>query len=329
MLYFGRRYFNGPTLSTKRSLTNQVIIITGSSAGIGKAAAVDLLESGATVVYACRNEKKTKAVFDELPDNAKARAHFIELNLSSLTSVRRFVDEFDALFDRLDVLINNAGTYPDNEPTSLTEDGIEVTWQSNYFGHYLLTTLLLDKNKFNQSEGRIINVSSWGHRQARTERIKALYESLDRGRNRFEIEINDAVDESTKLLLYADTKLANVLFTQHLKRNVLHGDYSHILAYSLHPGVVLTEIWRGMMEKGSCVVRSLIYLTYPFIWYFTKDIQGGAQTTLYLVHEEKENLKNGEFYQNNAFIEMSPNGRNDELAMGLMRFSKEITLSPI
>lgn len=167
ILLFIKKYVNYPFTPHKRNMLGQVVIVTGSSAGIGKQTAKSLLESGATVVFANRDENKTKSVIanmlQEIGQDKQANAIFIKLDTSSFASVINFAKQFHSKFDKLDILINNAGasflTY------KKTEDEIESTWQVNHLSSVLLTALLLDKIS-NSKDGRIINVSSSGHKHA-------------------------------------------------------------------------------------------------------------------------------------------------------------------
>ena len=104
-----KRWSNGPLNPIKKDLTGKIIIITGSSDGIGLEAAKDLLRSNAKVIFACRNKNKTEGIINTLPENLRKNAIFEQLDLSSFKSIENFVKEVKAKYDKIDILINNAG----------------------------------------------------------------------------------------------------------------------------------------------------------------------------------------------------------------------------
>ena len=160
ILFFVKKRANGPLNKVKKDLTGKLIIITGASDGIGYEIAKDLLNSNAKVIFACRNKKKTEEKINELPENSKKNAIFIQLDLSNFKSVENFVNEKKSKYSKIDILINNAGigeTY-----LNKTEDGYIDTYQVNYFSNVFLTLLLLEH--FNQNESKIIGVSSMGYK---------------------------------------------------------------------------------------------------------------------------------------------------------------------
>ena len=106
ILYFYETDFNRPKTDLSKDLTGYLIIVTGSSAGIGKITAFKLLKKGATVIFACRNQSKTNEVLNTLPEKLRQKAIFMKLDLSSLTSVENFVKEFTETYEKLDILIN-------------------------------------------------------------------------------------------------------------------------------------------------------------------------------------------------------------------------------
>ena len=136
-----------------------MILITGCSAGIGKEAALEFLRNGSTVIFACRDERKTNKILEILPDDLRKRAIFIALDLSSFESVRNFEKKLGSLNLKIDMIINNAGCFLDKY--SKTVDNIESTIQCNHFSHMYLTALLV--KHISKNDGRIINVSSDDH----------------------------------------------------------------------------------------------------------------------------------------------------------------------
>ncbi|XP_045024832.1 retinol dehydrogenase 14 isoform X3 [Daphnia magna] len=137
-------YTLGVCTSTKK-LTGKTVIITGANTGIGKETAIDLAKRGARVILACRDPKKAAIAKDDIiRESGNKNVVIRQLDLASLKSVRKFAADILKSELRLDVLINNAGCATIEK--TLTEDGLEYQMQSNHFGHFLLTNLLLGKN---------------------------------------------------------------------------------------------------------------------------------------------------------------------------------------
>src|SRR5690349_5093502 len=142
----------------------QTMLITGANAGIGKAAAEALAGQGHRLYLACRSEEKTRPVIDEIArKTGNQEIRFLPLDLTSLASVRACAAAFLATGDPLHVLMNNAGVAGQQ---GLTQDGFELTFGVNHVGHFLLTTLLLERLQ-QSAPARIVNVSSMSHTQAK------------------------------------------------------------------------------------------------------------------------------------------------------------------
>ena len=188
-------------------------LITGANTGIGLATARALADRGETVFLACRSPSSGSAAA------ASIGARYLSLDLASLASVRSCAASFLALDQPLDVLINNAGIAG---ARGLTADGFESHFGINHLGHFLLTSLLLDRLAV--SDGRIVTVASEAHYAPRGIDWSAL---------------RRAPRSLTGMREYAVSKLCNVLFTQELARR-----YPAIHSYALHPGMVASDIWR-------------------------------------------------------------------------------------
>ncbi|PKI54001.1 hypothetical protein CRG98_025612 [Punica granatum] len=181
----------------------------GASSGIGAETARVLALHGTHVIMAVRNMEAgwevKEAILKELPS---AKIDTMELDLSSMASVRQFASEYVSLGLPLSILINNAGMW--GTPFMLSQDGIELLFATNHLGHFLLTDLLLEtmKNTSRESnrEGRIVNLSSVGHRLAYREGIR-----FDKINNESEYNI---------MLAYAQSKLANILHSNELSRRL-------------------------------------------------------------------------------------------------------------
>ncbi|XP_031403208.1 short-chain dehydrogenase TIC 32, chloroplastic-like isoform X2 [Punica granatum] len=211
--------WKGPSGFSARSTAEEVThgidasgltaIVTGASSGIGAETARVLALHGTHVIMAVRNMEAgwevKEAILKELPS---AKIDTMELDLSSMASVRQFASEYVSLGLPLSILINNAGMW--GTPFMLSQDGIELLFATNHLGHFLLTDLLLEtmKNTSRESnrEGRIVNLSSVGHRLAYREGIR-----FDKINNESEYNI---------MLAYAQSKLANILHSNELSRRL-------------------------------------------------------------------------------------------------------------
>jgi len=278
-LFLTKKYFNGPSANNRISLRNKVVIVTGASEGIGKYTSEDLLKSGATVIYACRNRKKTEDIISRLDSKYRENAVYIMLDLSSLSSVNEFVNEVKSRYNTIDILINNAGmigmTYME------TEDKIESTIQVNTLSHMYLSQELLEM--LNKRNGRIINVSSMGH---------SLYKITEEKLSEITSQDYNLRNNYKTWFQYCLSKLGNIYFTQYLNEYITQNRLN-VTTYSLHPGAIYTELGRDSPR----ILKFIFTLFYPITWFLFKSIEKGAQTTLYLVYEDKNNLKSGGYYQ--------------------------------
>ena len=232
-LYACKRFFGGGGVCRSQALlTGKTVIITGANTGMGLETAVDLAKRGARVILACRNKEKGETAVSEVKKRSKSlNTAFVRIDLASLDSVREFAAKILEKEPRIDILINNAGVLM---PThSKTADGFELHFGVNHLSHFLLTNLLLDRMKEAPS-ARIINVSSIAHRRGK-------------------INFDDLQSEKPhkRLVAYNQSKLANVLFTRSLAQRLQE---TNVTTYSLHPGVIRTELFRNV----SSILVSLV-----------------------------------------------------------------------
>lgn len=275
----------------ERDLTGRVFLVTGTSAGIGKATAVELARRGATLVMANRSEQKTRPLVEALRrDFDNPRVDFLELDLADLASVRRAAQAFLARSEPLHVLVNNAGV---GGQRGVTADGFEVHFGTNHLGHFLLTELLLER-LLASAPARVVTVASQAHRQARG----IDFDSLRAPTRSF-----------TGTPEYAVSKLANILFSAELGRRV---EGSGVTTYSLHPGVIASDIWRRMPAP----LRGFVKL-------FMKSIEEGARTTLHCATAPECAADSGLYYIDCAPAAPSRVARDPELAAELWRRSAE------
>lgn len=206
-------------------LTGKVIIITGSTSGIGKAGTEILAEKNATIVLAVRNTQKGENVVNEIKSRVpQAKLEVRKLDLSSLKSVKEFADGFNQNYDRLDVLINNAGVMI--PPYSKTEDGFELQMGTNHFGHFALTGQLMPLLK-KTGGSRIVSTSSIAHRFGNIDFSDLHWENRKYNAQR----------------AYGDSKIANIYFMYEFQRRYKNEPDAPMITAS-HPGWTGTELQR-------------------------------------------------------------------------------------
>lgn len=319
LLLWGIRkiFLVGTFTPLKKSLVGKLVIVTGSSAGIGKATAHQLLKDGATVIYACRDEEKTRKVFQEIEKEDKElikRAHFIKLNLNSFSSVKSFVEEFNKKFVNLDILINNAATFPID--FEVTKDKLESIYQQNYFSQVVLTLMLLDK--FNKKEAKILNLSSFCHIQC--DFTLESIEEMKRDLTYKKMNDNYFGNVWIKHYHYANTKTALILFTNHLAE-YLQKYYPHIKTASVNPGLVYTEFARFFSEhKYLGKIYSVFFFTYMYI---AKTPISGAQSSLHCCYLDFENFVSGAYYSDCKVGNLSCLAKDKTIRDAFVKYTKE------
>jgi retinol dehydrogenase 12 len=209
-------------------MLGKICLVTGATDGVGKVTARRLAQAGATVIGVGRNPEKIKAVVTEIGDTVGS-LEFMIADLSSQAQIRALVDEFKSKYDRLHVLVNNAGALFPTYRESV--DGIEMTFALNHLSYFLLTTLLLD-TICTSAPARIINVSSSAH-----EGNTINFDDLNHRQHYRE------------WTAYGASKLANILFTYELARQ-LQG--RGVTVNAVHPGFVNTNFQRaaGLNMRG-------------------------------------------------------------------------------
>lgn len=212
------------------SQEGRVIIVTGSTSGIGFEAARQLAIKGATVIMAVRNEDKGRKAADEITRQGASSPDTMRLDLADLASVRSFADAFRRKYSRLDILINNAGVMI--PPLSRTADDFELQIGTNHLGHFALTGLLFDMLKATNGS-RIVTVSSVAHKQ---------------GNINFD-DLNWEKRPYKAWQAYGDSKIANLYFTFELARKCPDTSQCPIIA-AAHPGWTATDLQRhsGMLS---------------------------------------------------------------------------------
>jgi retinol dehydrogenase-12 len=270
-------------------MNQRVALITGANTGIGRITALALADHGYQLILAGRSLERTKPVIDDIRRLGKAEPLFFELRLDDLNSVRACADAVLATNLPIHLLINNAGLALQR---GQTRQGYELAFGVNHLGHFLLTQLLLDR-VISSAPARIINVASRAHRMTNNipwEHLREPTRSL------------------TGTKEYAVSKACNILFTRELARRL---EGTNVACFSLHPGVVATDIWRATPFLMKPFVKFIPMLT-P---------EDGAKTTLFCI-ESAEPSQSGQYFANCRPAKTTPLASNVAFAEYLWKFSE-------
>ena len=275
-------------------MKEKVCMITGANSGIGKVTALKLAEMGATVIMVCRNKEKGELAKAEIMESSRKKSIELMLaDLSSQKSIRKLCKEFARKYQRLDVLINNAGGIFGKH--QFTEDGIEWTFAVNHLAYFLLTNLLLEILK-SSAPARIVNVASEGHRVGTMD-----FDDLQ-GEKKYRM-----------MTAYFQSKLANVLFTYDLAQQLAG---TGVTANCVHPGVVASNFG----DSGSKIFRFLVQLAKPFFISAEK----GAETPVYLASALEIEGVSGKYFVRKKEVKSSPESYNTLIAKKLWTISAEL-----
>lgn len=236
-------------------MQGKVVIVTGATNGIGEVAAREIAARGATTVLISRTESKLKNTVNNIKSlTGNTNVSYIQADLSDMAQVKAAAEQFLAEYDRLDVLLNNAGAM--FLERKLSNDGYEMTFALNHLNYFLLTQSLLDVLKQTadkHGEARIINVSSNAHRMGRVN-----FADIQR-------------EENYSWTVYGETKLMNLYFTYALDRRL---EDTNVTVNALHPGLVKT----GFGKSNNIFVSAFMNVFQAF----GKTAEEGAETLIYL-----------------------------------------------
>jgi NAD(P)-dependent dehydrogenase (short-subunit alcohol dehydrogenase family) len=270
------------------------VAITGPTAGIGRATSLELARRGARLTLFCRNRQKAEALCRDIAAIGGAAPSVIDMDMADLGSVRRAGEAFSATNASLDVLLNNAGVI--NTSRRETVDGYEETLAVNHFAPFLLTGLLLPA--LMRTDGaRIVNVSSGAHAFAR-----------DMGYGDMQAE-----RKYTTFHEYGRSKLANILFTRKLARDL---EGRGVTVNCLHPGAVATSL--GTQNSG-LVSRIVPMLLKPF--FLTPE--QGARTSIHLCSSEEVAGVTGEYFYKCRPRQPKPWALDEEAAEKLWAYTEQ------
>lgn len=274
---------------------DRIALVTGANAGIGLETVRGLARAGMRVVMVCRNQERGQRALAEVRENTGSEELALLLcDLSSQASIRELAKAFHERFSTLHVLVNNAAVICSGR--ELTDDGIERQFAVNHLAPFLLTNLLLETMKQN-APARIINVSSQMH-----QRTKFDWENLQ-GEKRYHPR-----------QIYAQTKLANVLFTKELARRL---EGTGVTANALHPGTVATGLFGRFLGLPS-------WLGFLTDWLGISPEQG-AETSLYLATSPDVAETTGKYFRKCRPIACNPVAEDPQIAKKLWDVSEELT----
>jgi NAD(P)-dependent dehydrogenase (short-subunit alcohol dehydrogenase family) len=271
-------------------MKDKTVLITGANSGLGLATAKALAKKSFDLILLCRSEKKgMDAMADIQRDTPTVKIKLVTADLADLDSVREVAKKISQDYSRLDILINNAGYTP--ATIEFTPDSIEKSFYASHVGHFVLTWHLLDLLKRTAAETgdvRIINLSSAAHMMGKKARFFRHIEDL------------------STWSAYGDDKLANILFTKGLARQL---DGTGIRAYSVHPGAVRTNF--GGDTPG--FVGKLLKVASPLM----RSPENGAKTSVFLASSPLKSIgerNNGSYFADSQSKAVSNRDVTDENA---------------
>ncbi len=270
-----------------------VVVLTGATRGIGRAAAVELARQGAELAIVGREPARVHEVAREATaagDGAPVHEHVADLTLMS--DVRALASELGQRHERIDVLANNAGAlFARREETS---EGFERTFALNHLAPFLLTNLLRDP----LNGGRVVTTASDAHESGR-------------------LDLDDLQSKNSfaAMRVYGTSKLCNILFTRELARRA-----PELHANCFHPGVVRTGF--GKNENG--IWKVLTTLGGPFF----RSPERGARSLVWLALSEEGGALSGEYVDDEKVASPSAQAQDDDLARGLWERSAELVGLP-
>lgn len=259
------------------TMNGKICLVTGATNGIGKATAQALAQMGAAVVIVGRSPAKCAAVVDEIKQiSGNDAVEALIADLSIMAEVRQVAEQFKAKYQKLHVLVNNAGgAFMKREVTS---EGFERTFALNHLNYFLLTNLLLDTLKAS-APARIVNVSSDAHKSAALD-----FDDLQSEKGNFGLKA------------YGRSKFANVVFSYELARR-LSG--SSVTVNALHPGLVRTGFASNMGALPSAIIDF-------FMRFVALTPEQGAQTSVYLATSPQLEKVTGKYWTKSKAL---PSGR--------------------
>lgn len=301
-----------------KDISGKTYIVTGANSGVGLETTRQLVRQGAHVVMACRRinaGKEAQKTFNDL----KGSSEVITCDLADLDSTRAFVTEFKKRHDQLDGLMCNAGMVNMENKPKYTKHGFELTWSASYFGHFLMTELLLDILK-NTPKSRMAIISSVVHAGRPNKRPKVHLEDLhhkNRKYNNFEA--------------YGEAKVAVVLYAKELAER-LKG--TGVTTASIHPGWARSNFGSG----GNFFIRTAMTIMKPLVRRISDSSEEAAQASLHCLLSDDARNHSGAYFSQHSILyrdkeckkggfpmkSPNPNASDMETARKLVEMSYEL-----
>lgn len=301
-----------------KDLSGKTYLITGANSGVGLETTRQLIKQGAHVVMACRRVdagEQARRSFDGLAGTSEV----IHCDLADLASIRAFVEKFKAKHTRLDGLGCNAGAVIMGNKAQYSRDGFEMTIAASYFGHFLLTELLLDLLKAS-APSRIYIISSVVHANSPSSRYAV---NLD--------DLNWKIRPYSAFNAYGEAKVASVLYAKELAERL---EGTGVTTASIHPGWARSNFGSG----GPLWMRALMALMRPLVYFVSDSNRASAQTSLHvLLNDEVPNHSGAYFSQSSVLYRdkecrdggwpmetPNPNARDIDIARSLVTKTRDL-----
>ena len=298
-----------------KDLSGKIYIVTGANSGVGLETTRQLIHQGGHVVMGCRRPEAGEEVAQSFAGE-KGSYEVLRIDLADLESVRNFVAEFTKKYDRLDGLACNAGMANMQGERKETKDGFEITIGISYFGHFLLTELLLDMLK-QTSSSRMVIVSSVVH--------------AGNSRNRPDVHLDDLNWDKRpyeNMTAYAEAKVANILYAKELAERL---EGTSVSTFSVHPGWARSNFGSG----ANWLMNTAMSLLRPFVRSMTDSNEESAQSTLHCLLSDDALNHSGAYFSQSSVLyrdrecrdggwpleSPNPNAKNMDIARKLVNIS--------
>jgi len=277
------------------SMRGKNCLITGATSGIGKATAMELAARGANIIIVGRSVEKCESTLAEIEaKTSNANLDYLVADLSDFNSVKNLAKNFTNKYSKLSVLINNAGGIFMRRAD--TADGIEMTWALNHFGYFWLTGYLIDVLK-STTPSRVINVSSDAHKRATLSGPPNMHDKMPIG-----------------YLTYANTKLANLLFSYHLAYNIKS---TGVTVNAMHPGIVATDFGSSNGIIGKAIqMNAKVFGVKPEV---------GARTIIQLASAPELYQVTGKYFVNGRELLSSKTSYDTKLGTKLWQWTVDVS----